>query len=207
MNRTSINRGNPQILKILLSLILTLLALSSFAQNMKLSKKEKQQLSTFMTNFSEVSLPNFDQKHPLTQTQLLKFAIAHKQYQEWMISLGIEPGHQIDRPGQTKVLTKEYIMGVIKRCFGVTLNWSSLPKNLVTKKALTIRYGGERIEGTYWTVAKSLTKIGDLYKLTGEFWVTNTGDQDYPDGTVEAMLKKTPSGWNLVAYTERRTKH
>jgi len=193
-------------MKRLLSFSLAILSLSVCAQNSptKLSQKEKKQLSTFMSNFSEVSLPTFDQKHPLSQTQLLKFAIAHKQYQEWMALL--QPGHKFVGPGQTQVLTKEYVVGITKRYFGVTLDWAKLPQDLVSKKTLTIHYGGERIEATYWTVAKSLTKVGDLYRFTGQLWVSGSGDDESEDGTVEALLKKTVEGWNLVAYTQRRTK-
>ena len=196
-------------MKCLLFVPLAILSLSAFGQTtqVKLGEKEKQQLATFMSNFSEVSLPDFDQSHPLTQTQLLKFAFDHKQYQEWMASIdrGARMKHG-DKAGQTKILSKDYIVGVIKRYFGITLNWSSLPASLITKKALTIHYGGERIEGTWYTGVKSMMKVGDSYRFTGDYISINTGDEEEVYGTVEATLKKTSDGWNLISHSIHRKK-
>ncbi len=184
-------------------LTVTLLSVHVFGQSnqVKLSLKEKQQLSTFMSNFSEVHLPDFDQKYPLSQTQLLKFALDHKQFQEWMASIDRAVRSNRESKAQTQVLTKEYVGGVVNRLFGVTLNWSGLPASLVTKKALTIHYGGEYTEGTFYTTVKSITKVGSEYKFAGDYMCDTPGDEQVVFGAVEATLKKTPAGWNLLEYT------
>ncbi len=182
-------------MKKIFCVIITLLCFTSPA--MSASRQELKLMSTFLSNFTELSMYNFN-IDTISDKELVRFGIWHNYHNNYRSRIEDCPrGNKC--PYGEKVIHKKYVAESVRKFFDVDLNHQSI---------LHGHYDGTYYhfpaadgEIPYYAEVQSVSKRGNLIIMRGELY--NAEDEEERAGNFTATAKpyryNGKNTWSIIS--------